>query len=334
VALSYLYKSHNSRSRSFNAIICNSKPDLVTNRFLSAKKLSLLRARERCISNACDCEKISQRNARYLIILVLARLLRSCPMIASDRSPGRRIIDRLRSRVTDSDVTCWRCLAKKCWQKIPTNNGEIIYTAPGLFGGAFRTPENVRDPRNNFKARSPCVSIPWSRDHKMGKGTPLVSVSNNWKSNATSKRPRSRNQSADSSSSCRSNSSLVSSDSSARKFNDFAVFLSLSFFFSRDGVSRFAKWRNDIVAPRCLSAPMNMPDAFSNAGQIKKLAIEIRAHRLVLPRHPLPLAALARNRYRPIAALYVAKVRGASDHEVARTWPWRLLIKITQWDGM
>jgi len=73
---------------------------------------------------------------------------------------------------------------------------------------------------------------------------------------------------------------------------------------------------DDIVAP--INNRVLCHDAFSNAGQIKVLAIEI-AHRLVLARHPLPLAAFGRNRSACIAQLRHCTLPRPEGPSVARS---------------
>jgi len=198
-------------------------------------------------------------------------MLRSCPMIANDCSPGRWIIDRLRSRVADSDIVGDGKNASKKSRPVMARLSMPESVARGLFGfsvARFTLPKacvthiTISKRLLSKSARSPYVSHDHKRDHKMGKEISLVSGSNNWKS-ATSKRSQSKNQSADSLSSCQSNAgrwsprTRPSGDSTTLQPS---LSLSLSLFLSflwivplgirvslhNDGASRFAKWRNNI----------------------------------------------------------------------------------------
>jgi len=169
----------------------------------------------------------------------------------------------------------WHCWPwKKCWQKIPASNGEIIYAGVGR--GLFVDTSRRRVSRSRKHAWhvrisrklptkpawSPYVcqfydhgTTKWEKGHRSSRGRIIENPTRH--RNALNRRINLRihHRAAN-----RTRRSLVSSDSSARKFHDFAVFslsLSLSLFFANnfsrislrgDGASRFTKWRNDTCA--------------------------------------------------------------------------------------
>jgi hypothetical protein len=94
-------------------------------------------------------ENISAQHAFFCSLArILAMMLRSFPVIASDRSPGRRIIDRLRSRMAGSDIVGHGKNVGKKSRPVMARLSmpeSVVDSSWTLLAGAFRAPESMRD---------------------------------------------------------------------------------------------------------------------------------------------------------------------------------------------